>query len=191
MFISIVADSFTIKGCQLFCPNSVWCYSGSSWDKKRLQTGGTGEKFVLAITVAIASFLLIFQPFSSAGNNLIQVAGTQIGIKDAVFRQYNNLAANNIVIAEIKGVHRVNRSPMDNSYWVLGQESGEFVLSLSGNIYRTGTSGQILTDSIKFESSEENQIQIVPIAFDTETCLICPELCLSSSILKIPKTLTK
>jgi inner membrane protein len=168
MFVSIVADSFTVKGCQLFWPNPVWCYSGSNWDKKRLKTGGTGEMFILAITVAIASFLVISQPFSSAGNNLIQVAGTQIGIRDAVFRQYNTIAANNIVLAQIKGVHTVNRSPMDGLYWAIGQEASEFILSKDGDIYRTGTSGQIITNSIRFQQGESASISVMPIAFDDE-----------------------
>lgn len=168
MFVSIVSDTFTVKGAQIFWPNPVWCYSGSSWDKKRLKTGGTGEMFVLALTVAIASFLLISQPFSTGGNNLIQVAGTSIGIKDAVFRQYNNLAADNIVIAEISGIHTVSRAPIKGRYWAIGQEAGEFVLSQNGETYKTGTSGQILTDSIKFEKGESTEIQIVPIAFDDE-----------------------
>lgn len=124
--------------------------------------------FVLAITVAIASFLLISQPFSTGGNNLVQLAGTQIGIKDAVFRQYNNLAADNIVIAQIKGVHATNRAPIEGRYWALGQEGGEFILSKDKAIYRTGTTGQIITDSIKFERGQESEIQIVPIAFDDE-----------------------
>ncbi|MEB3831110.1 metal-dependent hydrolase, partial [Phormidium sp. CCY1219] len=168
MFVSIVSDTFTVKGAQIFWPNPVWCYSGSSWDKKRLKTGGIGEMWILAIAVSIASFLLISQPFSIQGTNLVQFAGTQIGIKDAVFSQYNQFASTHIVYAQIEGVHAQTRDRMDGKYWTLGQEGGEFILSLSGDIYRTGTSGQIIIDSIKFDKGEENQIQIEAIAFDDE-----------------------
>lgn len=168
MFISVVADTFTIKGAQIFWPNPVWCYSGSSWDKKRLKTGGTGEMWVLAVTVAIASYLLLSQPFSTGGTNLVQFAGTQIGIKDAVFSQYNQFASTHTVFAQITGVHASDRTRMDGKYWTLGQEGGEFILSKDGDIYKTGTTGQILTDSIKFDRGGENQIQIEAIAFDDE-----------------------
>lgn len=168
MFISVVSDTFTVKGAQIFWPNPVWCYSGSSWDKKRLKTGGTGEMWVLAVTVAIASYLLLSQPFSTGGTNLVQFAGTEIGIRDAVYSQYNNYASSHIAIAQIEGVHTQNRSDMTGKYWTIGQEGGEFILSKNGAIYKTGTTGQILTDSIKFDRGEPNQTTIEAIAFDDE-----------------------
>lgn len=173
-FISIVADTFTVKGCQLFWPNPVWCYSGSSWDKKRLRTGGTGELWVLAVSVAIASSLFILQPFATGGTNLVQFAGTSIGVKDAVYSQYNQYAATHLVYAEIKGIATSDRTRADGRYWTLGQEGNEFVIAKDGGIYRTGTTGQILTDSIKFQRGEENKTTIEALTFDDEP--IAPRL---------------
>ena len=123
---------------------------------------------ILAISMAIASYLFIAQPFGG-GSNLVQFAGTSLGVRTATFTQYNQWAGTHTLIAKITGVHTVNRSPMAGNYWAIGQESGEFILvAQDGATYRTGTSGQIIADSIKFERGEPNQVSVEVLSFDDE-----------------------
>ncbi|MEW6498840.1 MAG: hypothetical protein AB1589_41030 [Cyanobacteriota bacterium] len=81
MLISCIADTFSIKGTQLFFPNPVWCYSGSSWDKQRLKTGGTGEMWVLCVAVVITCYVAFSGVLSGPGGIAGNV-GQTIGSRD-------------------------------------------------------------------------------------------------------------
>ena len=48
--LSCFSDCFTKQGVQFFWPHPAWCISVTN-PKKRIETGGTGEYWVLAISV--------------------------------------------------------------------------------------------------------------------------------------------
>jgi inner membrane protein len=168
MFVSIVADTFTIKGVQLFWPHPVWCYSGSSWDRRRLKTGGTGEMWVLLMSVVIACWVA-FGGFLGAPGGIAGSVGQSIGIRDSIMSAYNASANTHHVFADVQGTFASDRSSASGRYWIISAEGTDFYLFKDDKIFKTGTN--LIADRTNIIKGEPAKTEIIPINLDDEPVL--------------------
>ena len=103
--VACFSDTFTKKGVQLFYPNQAWAVAGSN-PKRRLNTGGAGEFWVLGIAVT----LLILGLWINNNGGIFQNLGQNLSLESAVVKTYNENAATNHVYAEIEGFWASDRS---------------------------------------------------------------------------------
>jgi inner membrane protein len=81
--LSCFSDVFTKQGVQLFWPHPAWCISVSN-PNRRLQTGGTGEYWVLAIAAAV----MIAGINLSATGGSTALVGTSLGLRSNAIEVY-------------------------------------------------------------------------------------------------------
>jgi len=81
--LSCFSDVFTKQRVQLFWPHPTWCISVSN-PNRRLQTGGTGEYWVLAIAAAV----LIAAINLSATGGPTALVGTSLGLRSNAIEVY-------------------------------------------------------------------------------------------------------
>jgi inner membrane protein len=128
------SDCFTKKGVQLFYPKPAWCVAGIN-PHRRLATGSVGEYFVLIIAIgALAANI----HFSTTGG-WVRTATQAIGLREGAIEVYNAEVAKHHVFAEIKGYWSLDRARADGDYWILGMDSGEFVVTDGKGVYKTAT----------------------------------------------------
>ena len=96
--LACFSDTFTKQGVQLFYPEPVWAISVSN-PRRRLETGGAGELWVLGSAIA----LLCFGIYLANGGGITQKVSQNLGLRDGIVRVYNENASTNKVYAEIKG----------------------------------------------------------------------------------------
>ena len=146
---------------QLFFPNPAWAISVSN-PNRRLTTGGTGEYWVLAGATAI----LVLGIWLAGGGGATQKVGSSLGLEDAQIRNYNQLAANHIVWANIRGVRQSDRTPVENRFLVVGEDNGFIVMSSEKELYKVGNG--LIVDRLVINQGQPAQIQLSSIAFDDE-----------------------
>ena len=164
MFFSIISDTFTVQGCQLFWPVQVWCYSGSSWDKKRIRTGSPAEISIVAIATALSIWVI----FGSAigGGGLVNSVTQSIGVGDAQVSAYNRMAATHQVWAEIKGNFTSDRTVADGKYEVIDMVGESFILKSGEKIYQVGR--DIQTSGLKISQGEPVTITVYAVPFEDD-----------------------
>jgi inner membrane protein len=131
--LACFSDTFTKQGVQLFYPYPAWAVSVSN-PRRRLKTGGAGELWVLAISLA----LLIVGVYMATGGGLTQQVSQTLGLKDGMVDLYNQKAGSHQMLAQVTGVWASDRRKADGSYFILGADGSEFIVSNGKGIYRTG-----------------------------------------------------
>ncbi|MFB6276268.1 MAG: metal-dependent hydrolase [Halothece sp.] len=159
--LACFSDAFTKQGVQLFFPNPAWAISVSN-PNRRLTTGGTGEYWVLATATAI----LVLGIWLAGGGGATQKVGSSLGLADAQIRKYNQLAANHVVWANIKGVYQSDRAPVEDRFLVVGEESGFIVMSSQKDVYKVGDG--LIADRLVINKGQSANIQLSSLAFDDE-----------------------
>ena len=165
--ISCFSDVFTKQGVQLFWPHPAWCISVSN-PNRRLQTGGTGEYWVLAIAAAV---LIAALSLSQTGGPTALV-GRSLGLRSNATEIYQKNAATNHVYAEITGTFASDSSNADGKYFTVAQEGNEFVLLNKQGIFKTGTN--IITSRLTAEVGRPVAVSIQTLEFDEEEFAINP-----------------
>jgi inner membrane protein len=84
--LSCFSDVFTKQGVQLFWPHPAWCISVSN-PNRRLQTGGIGEYWVLAIAAAV---LIAALNLSQTGGPTALV-GSSLGLRSNATEIYQKM----------------------------------------------------------------------------------------------------
>lgn len=160
--LACFSDTFTKQGVQLFFPAPVWCVCGSN-PNKRLTTGGTGEYWVLAGTIA----LLILNINLTTAGGVLNATSQALGLRDEVMGIYNANAANYHVYAEITGYWASDRSKADGKYFIVAAEGKDFIVSHKGKLYQTGK--QIIVDKLNTVLGEKATIATQTLTFDDES----------------------
>jgi inner membrane protein len=131
--LSCFSDVFTKQGVQLYWPHPVWCISVSN-PNRRLQTGGPGEYWVLAIAVII----LIGAIKLSGMGGPTALVGNSLGLRSNAMEIYQTNAASYHVYAQVSGTFASDSSPADGKYFIVAVEGNEFVISNKNGIFKTG-----------------------------------------------------
>jgi len=166
--ISCFSDVFTKQGVQLFWPHPAWCISVSN-PNRRLQTGGTGEYWVLAITAAVLAIAL---NLSNSGGPTAFVGNT-LGLRVNAVDKYQQNSASNHVWAEISGTFATDSSRADGKYFLVAADGNEFIVSSQkGQIYKTGEN--IISDRLTVEIGKPASSSVQSLEFDEEEFSIVP-----------------
>ena len=166
--ISCFSDVFTKQGVQLFWPHPAWCISVSN-PNRRLQTGGTGEYWVLAIAAAVLAIAL---NLSSSGGPTAFVGNT-LGLRVNAVDKYQQNSASNHVWAEISGTFATDSSRADGKYFLVAADGNEFIVSSQkGQIYKTGAN--IISDRLTVEVGKPASSSVQSLEFDEEEFSIVP-----------------
>lgn len=155
------SDAFTKQGVQLFFPNPAWAISVSN-PNRRLTTGGTGEYWVLATATAV----LVLGIWLAGGGGATQKVGSSLGLADAQIKNYNQLAANHLVWANIRGVKQSDRAVVEDRFLVVGESSGFIVMSSDKELYKVGDG--LIADRLVIDQGQTANIQLSSLAFDDE-----------------------
>ena len=162
--LACFSDTFTKQGVQLFYPEPAWAISVSN-PRRRLKTGGAGELWVLGVAIA----LLVFGIYLANDGGITTKVSQNLGLRDGVIRIYNQNAATNHVMADIKGVWASDRARADGKYWVIGTEGSEFIVSNGEGIYKTGE--QILTTKVSTSVGQDATTEIKNLSFNDENAV--------------------
>jgi inner membrane protein len=142
--LSCFSDVFTKQGVQLFLPHPAWCISVSN-PHKRLQTGGTGEYWVLAIAGALLAFAL---NLSGSGGPTAFV-GNSLGLRSNALEIYQQNSAANYIYAEIAGTFARDSTRADGKYFIIAMDGTEFIVHSKAGIFTTGTN--LISDRLTAE----------------------------------------
>jgi len=166
--ISCFSDVFTKQGVQLFWPHPAWCISVSN-PNRRLQTGGTGEYWVLAIAAAVLAIAL---NLSSSGGPTAFVGNT-LGLRVNAVDKYQQNSASNHVWAEISGTFATDSTRADGKYFLVATDGNEFIVSSQkGQVYKTGEN--IISDRLTVEVGKPASSSVQSLEFDEEEFSIVP-----------------
>jgi inner membrane protein len=165
--ISCFSDVFTKQGVQLFWPHPAWCISVSN-PNRRLQTGGTGEYWVLAI----AMITLIAALNLSRTGGPTALVGSSLGLRSNAMETYQKNSASHHVHALINGTFASDSSPADGEYFIAAGEGNEFVVANKLGIFKTGTN--IITSRLTAEVGKPAAASVQTLEFDEEEFAITP-----------------
>ncbi len=166
--ISCFSDVFTKQGVQLFWPHPAWCISVSN-PNRRINTGGTGEYWVLAIAAAVLAIAL---NLSNSGGPTAFVGNT-LGLRVNAVDKYQQNSASNHVWAEISGTFATDSSRADGKYFLVAADGNEFIVSSQkGQIYKTGEN--IISDRLIVEVGKPASSSVQSLEFDEEEFSIVP-----------------
>jgi inner membrane protein len=166
--ISCFSDVFTKQGVQLFWPHPAWCISVSN-PNRRINTGGTGEYWVLAVAAAVLAIAL---NLSNSGGPTAFVGNT-LGLRVNAVDKYQQNSASNHVWAEISGTFATDSSRADGKYFLVAADGNEFIVSSQkGQIYKTGEN--IISDRLTVEVGKPASSSVQSLEFDEEEFSIVP-----------------
>jgi inner membrane protein len=166
--ISCFSDVFTKQGVQLFWPHPAWCISVSN-PNRRINTGGTGEYWVLAVAAAVLAIAL---NLSNSGGPTAFVGNT-LGLRVNAVDKYQQNSASNHVWAEISGTFATDSSRADGKYFLVAADGNEFIVSSQkGQIYKTGEN--IISDRLTVEVGKPGSSSVQSLEFDEEEFSIVP-----------------
>jgi inner membrane protein len=166
-FFGWFADCFTRAGVEMFYPLSVRCVCPGNRNL-RLQTGGSGEYFVLTMLVALA--LATFNINNSGG--LFTMFNRIIASPSGVQQIYNASGSTHLITANIKGVRERDRAPVNGEYTIIQvQGSGFLVQSSDGKIYKASTEpdAQIYLEAITATVGQQAITNIEALTLDDES----------------------
>lgn len=166
--LSCFSDVFTKQGVQFFWPHPAWCISVSN-PNKRLQTGGTGEYWVLA--VAMLALVAAINLSSTGGPTAL--VGTTLGLRTNATETYQKNAATNHVYAQVTGTFSSDSSSADGKYFKVAGEGSEFVLmDKKGALFKTGTN--IIISRLTSEVGKPAFSSVQTLNFDEEEFAVAP-----------------
>src|SRR4028118_363691 len=159
--LSCFSDVFTKQGVQLYWPYPVWCISVSN-PNRRLQTGGTGEYWVLAIAAGLLAFALHL----SASGGLTAFFGNSLGLRSNALEIYQQNSAANHIYAEISGTFSSDSTRADGKYFIIAMDGTEFVMHSKSGIFKTGTN--IISERLTAEIGKPASSSVQSLEFDEE-----------------------
>ena len=178
--LSCFSDIFTKQGVQFFWPYPTWCISVSN-PNRRLQTGGTGEYWVLAI----ATITLVVAIKLSGTGGPTAFVGNSLGLRSNATEIYQTNAASNHVYAQVSGTFASDSSSADGQYFIAAGEGNEFVLVNKLGIFKTGTN--IITSRLTAEVGKPAAASIQTLEFDESEFAITP---IPNTLILVTGTLT-
>jgi inner membrane protein len=178
--ISCFSDVFTKQGVQLFWPNPAWCISVSN-PHKRLQTGGPGEYWVLAIAIVT---LVVAINLSGAGGPTALV-GSSLGLRSNAMETYQKNSASNHVYGVINGTFASDSSSADGKYFIVAGEGNEFIVANKQEVFKTGTN--IIANRLTVETGKPSSSSVQSLEFDEELFAIEP---VENTLIVVSGTLT-
>jgi inner membrane protein len=92
--------------------------------------------------------------------------GNQCQQSQSQIRNYNQLAANHIVWANIKGVKQSDRATVEDRFLVVGEDNGFIVMSSEKELYKVVNG--LIADRLVINQGQGAKIQLSSIAFDDE-----------------------
>jgi len=165
--LSCSSDMFTKQGVQLFWPYPTWCISVSN-PHKRLQTGGTGEYWVLVIAAAILTFALNL----SGSGGLTAFFGNTLGLRSNALEIYQQNSAANHIYAEIAGTFASDSTRADGKYFIIAMDGTEFIVHSKAGIFKSGTN--IISDHLTAEIGKSASSSVQSLEFDEEEFAVAP-----------------
>lgn len=165
--LSCFSDCFTKQGVQLFWPHPAWCISVAN-PNKRLQTGGTGEYWVLAI----AMIALVAAINLSGIGGPTALVGSSLGLRSNATDIYQKNAASHHIYAEITGTFASDSSSADGKYFIAAGEGNEFVVVNKLGIFKTGTN--IIASRLTAEVGKPAAASVQTLQFDEEEFAVAP-----------------
>ncbi|MCC3535599.1 MAG: metal-dependent hydrolase [Microcoleus sp. PH2017_25_DOB_D_A] len=178
--LSCFSDVFTKQGVQFFWPHPAWCISVSN-PNRRLQTGGTGEYWVLGI----AMITLIAALYLSGSGGPTALVGSTLGLRTNATETYRTNSASHHVYAEIAGTFASDSAAADGKYFVIANEGNEFVVSNKQGIFKTGTN--IIASRLTAEIGKSASSSVQTLEFDEEEFTVVP---VPNTLIVISGTLT-
>ena len=165
--LSCFSDVFTKQGVQFFWPHPAWCISVSN-PSRRLQTGGTGEYWVLAIAMTT----LIAALYLSGSGGPTALVGSTLGLRTNATETYRASSASRHIYALIAGTFASDSSEADGKYFVIANEGNEFVVSNKLGIFKTGTN--IIASRLTVETGKPASSSVQTLEFNEELFTIAP-----------------
>jgi len=165
--LSCLSDVFTKQGVQLYWPHPVWCISVSN-PNRRLQTGGTGEYWVLII--AIITLLGAIKLSAMGGPTAL--VGNSLGLRSNATEIYQTNAAAYHVYAQVNGTFASDSSAAEGKYFIAAGEGNEFVVVNKLGIFKTGTN--IIISRLTAEVGKPAAASVQTLEFDEEEFAITP-----------------
>lgn len=159
--LSCFSDVFTKQGVQFFWPYPTWCISVSN-PNRRLQTGGTGEYWVLAI--AIITLIAAIKLSGTGGPTAL--VGTSLGLRSNATEIYQTNAASYHVYAQVSGTFSSDSSSADGKYFIVAGEGNEFVVVNKLGVFKTGTN--IITSRLTADVGKPAAASVQTLEFDEE-----------------------
>lgn len=178
--LSCFSDIFTKQGVQFFWPYPTWCISVSN-PNRRLQTGGTGEYWVLAI----ATITLVVAIKLSGTGGPTAFVGNSLGLRSNATEIYQTNAASNHVYAQVSGTFASDSSSADGQYFIAAGEGNEFVVVNKLGIFKTGTN--IIASRLTAEVGKPAAASIQTLEFDESEFAITP---IPDTLILVTGTLT-
>jgi inner membrane protein len=178
--LSCFSDVFTKQGVQLFWPHPAWCISVSN-PNRRLQTGGTGEYWVLAI----AMITLIAALNLSRTGGPTALVGSSLGLRSNAMETYQKNSASHHVYAVINGTFASDSSSADGKYFIVAGEGNEFIVANKQEIFKTGTN--IVANRLTVETGQPSSSSVQSLEFDEELFAIEP---VKNTLIAVSGTLT-
>jgi inner membrane protein len=130
--LSCFSDIFTKQGVQLYWPHPVWCISVSN-PNRRLQTGGPGEYWVLAIAI----ITLIGAIKLSGMGGPTALVGNSLGLRSNAIEIYQQSSASNHIYADVTGTFAADSSTADGKYFIIAADGSEFILFKNHQVFKT------------------------------------------------------
>ena len=165
--LACFSDCFTKQGVQLFYPYPAWAVSVAN-PRRRITTGSATELWILSLAIA----LLLIGVHAATGGGITQNFVQALGMKEAAVDVYNQKASTNHIYAQINGIWAVDRTSVNNRFFIVGVEGNEFIVSDGKGIYQTGK--QIIADRVTPTLGSPATTQVLSIAFNDEE--IAPKL---------------
>jgi inner membrane protein len=178
--LSCFSDLFTKQGVQLYWPHPAWCISVSN-PNRRLETGGTGEYWVLVIAAALLALALHL----SASGGLTAFFGNSLGLRSNALEIYQQNSAANHIYAEIAGTFASDSTRADGKYFIIAADGSEFIVHSKAGIFKTGTN--IISDRLTAELGKPASSSVQSLEFDEEEFALTP---VSNASVFIKGTLT-
>ncbi|MEG4406994.1 metal-dependent hydrolase [Microcoleus sp. MON2_D5] len=165
--LSCFSDIFTKQGVQFFWPYPTWCISVSN-PNRRLQTGGTGEYWVLII--AIITLIGAIKLSGTGGPTAL--VGNSLGLRSNATEIYQTNAASYHVYAQVSGTFASDSSSADGKYFIVAGEGNEFIIHNKVGLWKTGTN--LISSRLTAEVGQPASASVQLLQFDEEEFAIAP-----------------
>jgi len=165
--LSCFSDIFTKQGVQLYWPHPVWCISVSN-PNRRLQTGGPGEYWVIAIAATLLAFALSL----SGSGGLTAFFGNILGLRSNALEIYQQNSATNHIYAEISGTFASDSTKADGKYFIIAADGSELIVNNKVGIFKTGTN--IISDRLTAEIGKPTSSSVQSLEFDEDEFAVAP-----------------
>jgi inner membrane protein len=159
-------DMFSKSGVEMFWPSTerYVCPGNRNF---RLKTGSPAEYIVLMLLMAIA--VLIFNINASGGlmTQFNRLIASPVGVQEI----YNQSGSTHLVMAHIKGVRSLDRSPVEEDFTIIQAQGEDFIVkSSAGKMYKVGSdsTSQIIPQHMTADVKTRAITNVEPMTLDDE-----------------------